>query len=47
MCSACVSASRLQTRVGGAAIQVRVQAHAEEATLIPLITGISVKAAKQ
>jgi len=31
----------------GAAIQVRVTAHAEEAALIPLITGISVKAQQQ
>jgi len=31
----------------GAAIQVRVQAHAEDASMIPLITGISVKAQKQ
>jgi streptogramin lyase len=31
----------------GAAMQVRVTAHAEEAALIPLITGISVKAKQQ
>ncbi|MDP6947069.1 MAG: hypothetical protein QF464_23165, partial [Myxococcota bacterium] len=31
----------------GGALQIRVTAHAEEAALIPLITGISVKAQKQ